>query len=96
MKTEKLLLPNIVICIIMDLLGMASYFIPGFGEFEDLVWAPISGYVFYKLFGGRLGKIGGVLDFLEEIIPFTDFIPSFTIAWFIRKNAIDKQKNIPV
>ena len=44
-----------------------------------------SGYIFYKLFGGRLGLIGGVLDFLEEIIPGTDIIPSFTIAWFIRK-----------
>jgi hypothetical protein len=34
--------------------------------------------------------IGGVLNFLEEIIPFTDIIPSFTIAWFIRKNESDK------
>jgi hypothetical protein len=42
------------------------------------------------MFGGRIGMIGGVLNFLEEIIPFTDIIPSFTIAWFIRKNAIDK------
>jgi hypothetical protein len=76
----------------MDLLGMANYLIPGLGEFEDLVWAPISGLVFYKLFGGRLGRVGGIFDFLEEIIPFTDFIPSFTIAWFIRKNEINKIK----
>jgi hypothetical protein len=74
----------------MDLIGMSSYFFPGLGEFADVVWAPISGYIFFKLFGGRLGLIGGVLDFLEEIIPFTDVIPSFTIAWFIRKNAVDK------
>ena len=97
MKEEKkeMFLPNIGICIVMDLVGMASYFFPGIGEFADIIWAPISGYVFFKLFGGRLGLIGGVLDFLEEIIPFTDIIPSFTIAWFIRKNAIDKmiQKN---
>lgn len=91
MKNEKnLFLPNIGICIIMDLIGMSSYFFPGMGEFSDVVWAPISGYVFFKLFGGRLGLIGGTLDFLEEIIPFTDIIPSFTIAWFIRKNAMDK------
>ena len=92
---EKLFLPNIGICIVMDLIGMASFIFPGLGELSDIIWAPISGYVFYKLFGGRLGLIGGVLDFLEEILPFTDIIPSFTIAWFIRKKAMDKmmQKN---
>jgi hypothetical protein len=90
MKTEKLFLPHIAICIIMDVMGMASYFLPVLGEFADIVWAPVSGYVFYKLFGGRLGLIGGVLGFLEEIIPFTDIIPSFTIAWFIRKNQADR------
>ena len=94
MKPEKLFLPHIGICILMDLIGMASYIFPAIGEFADIIWAPISGYIFYKLFGGRLGLIGGVLDFLEEIIPFTDIIPSFTIAWFIRKNDIDKQQHI--
>jgi hypothetical protein len=74
----------------MDLIGMASYIIPGVTEFTDIVWAPVSGFAFYLLFGGRFGLIGGTLDFLEEIIPFTDFIPSFTIAWFIRKNQADK------
>lgn len=94
-KEEKLFLPHIGICIIMDLIGMASFISPGMGEFTDLIWAPISGYIFFKLFGGRLGMIGSVLNFLEEIIPFTDIIPSFTIAWFIRKKSIDTmtQKN---
>ncbi len=90
MKDQKIFVPNLGICIIMDVIGMASYIIPGWGEFADLVWAPISGFVFFKLFGGRFGMIGGVLDFLEEVLPFTDVIPSFTIAWFIRKNALDK------
>ena len=88
-KEEKLFLPNIAICIVMDLIGMASFIFPGMGEFTDIIWAPISGYIFFKLFGGRLGIIGSVLNFLEEIIPFTDIIPSFTIAWFIRKKAMD-------
>ena len=87
---QKLFLPNIALCILMDLIGMASYFFPGIGELSDVVWAPISGWVFFKLFGGRLGVIGGVLDFLEEILPYTDIIPSFTIAWFIRKSSIEK------
>lgn len=90
MKTQKLFLPNIALCILLDLIGMATYFFPALGEFADIVWAPVSGYIFFRLFGGRLGAIGSVLNFLEEIIPFTDIIPSFTIAWFIRKREVEK------
>ncbi|MEP7237817.1 MAG: hypothetical protein ABI685_08135 [Ferruginibacter sp.] len=90
MNKKKPFVPNIFLCLVMDVIGMASYFIPALGEFADVVWAPISGFLFFKLFGGRFGVIGGVLNFLEEIIPFTDIIPSFTIAWFIRKKELDK------
>jgi hypothetical protein len=86
MKNIKQVLPSLGFCLLMDLAGMLTFILPGLGEFADIVWAPISGFIFYKLFGGRMGLIGGVLNFLEEIIPFTDFIPSFTIAWFIRRN----------
>jgi hypothetical protein len=89
-KEEKIFVPNIAVCIIMDLIGMATYAFPGLGEFADIVWAPISALIFARLFGGRFGQIGGVLNFLEEVIPYTDIIPSFTIAWFIRKNQADK------
>ena len=85
---KKPVVPNIALCILLDVIGMASYLIPALGEFADVVWAPISGLIFFKLFGGRFGVIGGVLNFLEEIIPFTDIIPSFTIAWFIRKRKL--------
>ena len=90
MKTQKDFLPNIAICILMDLIGMSSYIFPALGEFGDVVWAPISGFIFLKLFGGRLGAVGSVLNFLEEVVPFTDIIPSFTIAWFIRKGELEK------
>ena len=90
MKTQKDFLPNIAICILMDLIGMSSYIFPALGEFGDVVWAPISGFIFLKLFGGRLGAVGSVLNFLEEVFPFTDIIPSFTIAWFIRKREMEK------
>lgn len=90
MKKEKVTVPPIGLCIIMDLIGMATYALPWLGEFADVVWAPISGFVFYLLFGGRFGLLGGVLNFAEEIIPFTDAIPSFTIAWFVRKQEAAK------
>ena len=63
MNNEKIFQPNIVLCVVMDLIGMITYFFPGLGEFIDIAWAPISGFIFYKMFGGKLGKIGSVLNF---------------------------------
>lgn len=83
MKATRL--PHILLCILLDVIGMASFLLPALGEFSDVVWAPVSSILFYLLFGGRIGLIGGVFDFIEEILPFTDVIPTFTIAWFIRR-----------
>jgi hypothetical protein len=84
-------LPSISFCILFDIIGFASYLLPAFGEIEDLIWAPFSGVIFYFLFGKRkFGLLGGIFSFLEEISPGLDFIPTFTIAWFIRKHEIEK------
>ncbi|MEO7045240.1 MAG: hypothetical protein ABI091_08000 [Ferruginibacter sp.] len=85
MEIKNKFLPNIWLCLLLDLIGCASFTIPLVGEFSDVVWAPISAFLFYRMFGGRFGRIGAVLNFIEEILPFTDIIPSFTIAWAIRK-----------
>ncbi len=77
--------PSLLFCILMDLIGMASYFFPGLGEWVDVVWAPISAFVFAKSFGGAGGLLGGAFSFLEEVLPFTDIIPTFTIAWFLQQ-----------
>lgn len=92
MNNKPVFVPSLALCILLDAVGMATYLIPAFGEFGDIIWAPLSGLIFYKLFGGRFGMVGGVLSFLEEIIPWTDIIPSFTIAYFIRKNEADKMQ----
>ena len=72
---------NLVLGILFDLIGMMSFTIPFIGEFSDVVWAPLSGYLMTRLYKGTSGKVGGVDSFLEEIIPFSDFIPSFTLMW---------------
>ena len=77
-------LPGIVLCILMDLVGYLSFSLPVLGEFADVIWAPISGFISYKMFGGKFGLMGGVFNFIEEVLPFTDFIPSFTIAWAVK------------
>ena len=76
--------PSLVLCSLFDVIGYASYAVPFLGEFSDIIWAPLSAYIFYQMFGGRFGVIGGGFSFLEEILPFTDFIPTFSIAWAIR------------
>jgi hypothetical protein len=84
-------LPDLTVCIIMDLIGCASYLIPFFGEFSDIIWAPLSGFVFYFLFGRKFGVLVGAFSFIEELLPGFDFIPTFTIAWLMRKREIEKQ-----
>ena len=76
--------PSLFICILLDVIGLATYSIPGLGELADLVWAPVSAIIFFKLFGGWKGAAGGVFNFIEELMPGLDFIPSFTIMWIFR------------
>ncbi|MGZ5285689.1 MAG: hypothetical protein ACXWB9_00825 [Flavisolibacter sp.] len=76
-------LPSLSFCIAMDLLGYASFAIPFFGEFFDLLWAPFSALIYMRTFGGAKGLFGGAFAFLEEILPGTDIIPTFTITWFL-------------
>lgn len=72
---------SLFLCIAMDLVGYATYTIPVLGELADIVWAPISAIIFFKLFGGWKGAVGGVFNFVEEFLPGLDFIPSFTLMW---------------
>ena len=87
--------PSLPFCIIMDLIGYATYAIPLLGEIGDVIWAPISAIIFFISFGGKKGALGGVLNFVEELSPGLDFIPSFTIMWFLQ-NWERKKKTIPV
>ena len=72
---------HLILGLLFDGIGMLSFVIPGVGEFADVIWAPIAAYLMLKMYKGNAGKIAGVFTFLEEIIPFTDFIPSFTMMW---------------
>ncbi len=73
--------PSLLFCLRMDMLGYATYILPFIGEWGDIVWAPLSAYYFYKTFGGGMGILGGIINFVEEIFPGLDFIPTYTIAW---------------
>ncbi|MEO6316053.1 MAG: hypothetical protein ABIU63_11885 [Chitinophagaceae bacterium] len=73
--------PSLAFCIIMDALGFVTYAIPGLGELGDIVFAPLSAIIFYATFGSWKGAL---FNFTEEIIPGTDFIPTFTIMWVMQ------------
>ena len=77
--------PSILFCIAMDMIGYATYAIPFWGEAADIIWAPLSGMIFFASFGGWKGALGGIGNFIEELLPGTDFIPSFTIMWLLQQ-----------
>ena len=78
---------SLAFCLVMDIIGYATYAIPVLGEFGDIIWAPISGLIFFITFGGWKGAFGGVFNFVEELLPGLDFIPSFTIMWYIQRQS---------
>jgi hypothetical protein len=86
--TKKL--PDLKLCLLLDAIGCLSYAVPFLGEFSDAIWAPLSGFIFYFIFGNRLGAMGGLFSVVEELLPGFDFIPTFTISYFIRKREIQK------
>ena len=83
--------PSLIFCLLMDFIGYASYSIPVLGELADVIWAPVSALIFFISFGGWKGALGGMFDFVEELLPGTDFIPSFTIMWVVQK--LTRKKN---
>lgn len=80
-KVKSYKYSKLVIGIFFDLIGMISYIIPGYLEFIDVAWAPLSGFILSKMYKGNVGKVAGTIEFLEELIPFTDAIPTFTLTW---------------
>ncbi|GAA3589157.1 hypothetical protein Q4Q39_14460 [Flavivirga amylovorans] len=85
---------KLVFSIVLDAVGCLSFLIPGIGEFSDIVWAPLSGYIMTRLYKGNAGKIAGVIAFTEEALPGLDVVPTFTLMWlythvFKKKEGID-------
>ena len=77
-------MPSLAACLLIDFLGYATYAVPFLGEFLDVLWAPVSAFIFFRMFGGVKGLFGGAFNFFEELMPGLDFIPTFTIAWVLQ------------
>ena len=72
-RTTKLFLG-----IFFDLIGMFPSIFPPLA----FIWAPLSALILATMYKGKIGKIAGIFDFVEEMVPVVDFIPTFTITWF--------------
>ena len=77
-------MPSLSMCLLMDLLGFAFLSIPFLGPFVEMLFAPISAIVYWRMFGFRKGFFGGIFNFVEELIPGVDLIPTFTITWVMQ------------
>ncbi len=75
-KYQKLLLG-----LLLDGIGMLSYMIPGIGDFSDVIWAPVAGWLMTRLYKGKVGQAAGIITFVEELVPGLDVIPTFTLTW---------------
>ncbi len=92
---------NLILGLIFDAVGMLSFMIPGIGEFTDIIWAPLSGWLMTRLYKGKAGKVAGIINFVEELLPGLDIIPSFTLMWlytyvlssYRRKSAVELNEN---
>ena len=87
----------LALSLLLDVIGCASFLIPGIGEFSDIVWAPVSAWIMAKLYKGKAGKVGAVISFVEEALPGLDIVPTFTLMWiysYVIKKEHTDLKNI--
>ena len=71
---------KLVVCLVIDGLGDSSFLFPGLGELSDAAYAPLEAFLLGQLF--QSNAISGV-GFVEEALPFTDILPTATIAWLL-------------
>lgn len=72
--------------LVIDTLGLASYAIPVWGEFADVIFFAVeAAWIKLAYKSWKFAALGG----LEEILPFTDFIPACIISHYFY---VKKQK----
>jgi hypothetical protein len=89
-------LPSLGMCLVMDILGCVFVMIPLIGPVIEMLFAPISAIIYLRMFGVRRGLFGGIFNFVEELIPGLDFIPTFTITWFVRYANQKKENTVTI
>lgn len=73
--------PTLAKSLLLDAIGMATIAIPVVGPFLDILWAPVAARIMSRMYPGKKGKLASIIVFIEEILPITDVVPSFTLMW---------------
>lgn len=93
-KTKENKYKKLILGLLFDGIGMLSFTVPLIGDFSDIIWAPLAGWLMTRMYKGKVGQGAGLFTFLEEIIPGLDIIPTFTIMWFytyvFKKSPVEK------
>ncbi|RMX67082.1 hypothetical protein DD238_001083 [Peronospora effusa] len=71
---------KLVASLVIDFVGNATFVVPVIGELADIFWAPVSSRMVHTLYK-ESSPHARYLGFLEEVLPFTDIIPTATLAW---------------
>jgi hypothetical protein len=72
--------PKLMVSLLIDLIGSSSYLLPVVGEGFDLAWAPIQTILIMAMYDATSPNLK-YISFLEEILPFTDIVPSACIGF---------------
>ena len=92
-QTKKPSFSKLLLSVLLDGIGLLSYVIPWLGEWFDAIWAPIAAFAMRRMYPDKIGKVASIIAFVEEAIPGTDIIPTFTITWCYSYFVGSKSKN---
>ena len=87
MKTKNTKIKKLILGILFDAFGYASFLVPAI----DFIWAPLSAYLMTRMYKGKKGRIAAGISFVEEAMPFLDVVPTFTLMW-LYTYVFDKKK----
>ena len=74
------LMGKLIVSLVIDALGSASYLLPVVGEGMDVMWAPLQTILIMAMYDSVSPNLK-YISFIEEILPLTDVVPSATIGW---------------
>lgn len=74
------IMAKLLVSLTIDFIGSSSYLLPGVGEAFDIAWAPTQTILISAMYDDSTPSLK-YISFIEEILPFTDFVPSATIGW---------------
>ena len=89
----KNMIGQLVVSLLIDFIGSSSYLLPGVGEAFDVAWAPIQTILLMAMYDETMPSLK-YISFFEEIMPFTDVLPSGTLGWVRRYSPLVIQEGL--